>query len=204
MVFLWNLNKECILLQFSSPKCTSYLTSEQTETPAREEKDNILLFHTLPLESVVTYNWLSLCACPRHQPVQEPTVIWFIEIMWQGTEPCRSRFDVFPMIWAWVYSFPLWNRHPYSTCIGPRTSNGASQLNYNIRTVFTRLGLHFLSGGTGTLKRIQMWTGNHTEWRLPLLLTINVTGRDWDQLQGKGGLYQDPWHEKEKTTEEEV
>jgi hypothetical protein len=37
-----------------------------------------------------------------------------------------------------------------------------------------------------------------------LLLTINVTGRDWDQLQGKGGLYQDPWHEKEKTTEEEV
>lgn len=178
--------------------------NKQKLLQGKRKRRDILLFHTLPLESVVTYNWLSLCACPRHQFVQEPTVIWFIEITWQGTEPCRSRFDVFPKIWAWVYSFPLWNRHPYSTCTGPRTSNGASQLNYNIRTVFTHLGLHFLSGGTGALKRNQMWAGNHTDWRLPLLLTINVTGRDWDQLQGKRGLYLDPWHEKEKMTEEEV
>ena len=57
------------------------------------------------------------------------------------------------MIRAWVYSFLLWNRHPRSTRGGPGMSDRASQLNDNISTVFTHLGLHFLSGGTGGSER---------------------------------------------------
>lgn len=41
-------------------------------------------------------------------------------------------------------------------------SNSAGQLNNNIHTVFTHLGLHFLTGGMEALKTIQIRAGNHT------------------------------------------
>lgn len=96
-------------------------------------------------------------------------MIWFIEIVWQATEPWRTRSSVFPMIWAWAYSFPLRNTHPHSSmCTTPRMSNSAGQLNNNIHTVFTHLGLHFQTGGMEALKTIQIWAGNHTEFHLQL------------------------------------
>lgn len=148
----------------------------------------MLLFQALPILSLACgFHYVhALDAC---QPVRKPAVIWFIEIIWHGAGPWRTRSGVFPMIWAWVYSFLLWNTHPDSTRMGPRMSNRAGQLNNNIHTVFTRLELHFLSGRTEALKGIQLWAGNHTEWELPLSLTINVTAVVGISCSGRG-VYQ--------------
>lgn len=76
---------------------------------------------------------------------------------------------MFPMLWAWSYSFLLRNTHHSSMCNRPGMSNRAGQLNNNIHTVFTHLGLHFLTGGIETLKTIQIWAGNHTKCHLQLM-----------------------------------
>lgn len=71
-------------------------------------------------------------------------------------------FDEFPMIWAWAYSFLLWNRHPLAHApeLGGRATE-LPQLNYNNHTVFTRPISRFLSGGQerGPLKK-----SPETEW----------------------------------------
>lgn len=90
----------------------------------------------------------------------------------------RSTFDEFPMIWVWVYS-SLWRgRHPRAHTAGPSREVEAM----TISTLFFSSHVSGCISYLGKKKRepckgSRNWAGNHTEWRLPLSLAINVTTR---------------------------
>lgn len=90
----------------------------------------------------------------------------------------RSTFDEFPMIWVWVYS-SLWRgRHPRAHTAGPSREVEAM----TISTLFFSSHVSGCISYLGKKKRepckgSRIWAGNHTEWRLPLSLAINVTTR---------------------------
>lgn len=54
-------------------------------------------------------------------------------------------------------------------CTRPKMSHSDGQLNNNLHTVFTHLGLHFLTGGTESVKIIQSWAGNQTKFHLQFM-----------------------------------
>lgn len=125
--------------------------------------------------------------------VRQPAVIWFIETVWQATEPWRTRSSVFPMIWVWAYFFLLRSAKPLAACaLGPRMSNSVGQLNNNIHTVFTHLGLHFLTGGMETLITIQICARNHTKFHLQLMQwpwSATMLERFLQRKQSANGIY---------------
>lgn len=118
-------------------------------------------------------------------PVPWLTVIWFIEIIWQGNRPWKTElWEAHLMNFLWFESgfiLPCGGRTPQSTHTrpgSPARSGGCD----NEHTVFflhtSRVAFPIWEKKKREpCKGSKIWAGNHTEWRLPLSLAINVTTR---------------------------
>lgn len=144
-------------------------------------------FHSAPLIALLShafgihYPWASGAS----GPVPWLTVIWFIEIIWQGNRPWKTElWEAHLMNFLWFESgfiLPCGGRTPQSTHSRPGSpvrSGGCD----NKHTVFflhtSRVAFPIWEKKKREpCKGSKIWAGNHTEWRLPLSLTINVTTR---------------------------
>lgn len=104
--------------------------------------------------SIVTGVCLSLCTAPgASRPVKEPAVVWFIEIIWQGSRLWKAQLE--QHFW-WIsydlsltlYSFLLWKRHPTARVLACMRGN-KGQASDNMRTVCARQGRSAPQGTEG-------------------------------------------------------
>lgn len=137
---------------------------------------------------IVTCIWLSLCSFPRRLPACEGAnsdLVYRNHMSRkQGLKDAalRTRFDEFPMIWAWVYSFLLWNRHPVAHAPG-RDERQRGSLKLQCGLCFHTSWIAFPISEQEVLVSDPNCWQETTRWRLPLSLTIIYNVWTWSYLK---------------------
>ncbi len=157
----------------SPQTCLERNVSTQTKNSVQVEKEKRWRF---PILLSLAFGFHYVPAPGACRPVREPTVIWFIEIIWQGNRAWKMQLqepDLMNFLWFGPgLLFPVMEQTPRSTRAGDEQRRGSLKLQCGLCFHTSWIAFPIRTRGPGKWSR--MLAGNHTEWRLPLSLTINV------------------------------